>query len=148
MSYITPSRVLIIAALSLSGCTTFIDNRGYDFEISDASKVRVGQTKEEVIELLGTPSSLSTFKDNAWYYISRTTGSKSFFEPQLMDQKVLILHFVQDRVDRIEHRDQGAARTVELAPQSTPTAGYETGVMREVFGNFGNFSSGKAPTKS
>lgn len=140
--------VISSALLMLSGCTTFVDNRGYDFEIADTSKVQVGQTKDDVMRSLGTPSSLSTFQDNAWYYISRKTGYKSFFDPQLMEQHVLIVHFDNDRVTRIEQRGKDAAQQVELSKNTTQTSGYETGVMREVFGNFGNFSSGPAPTKS
>lgn len=142
------SFLFLCAPFMLSSCSTFVDNRGYDFEISDSSKVQVGQTKDDVMRNLGTPSSLSTFQDNAWYYISRKTGNKSFFDPKLIEQKVMIIHFANDRVTHIEQRGKDAAQNVELSKNTTATSGYETSMMREVFGNFGNFSSGPAPTKS
>lgn len=142
------SIALSFICLSIAGCTTFVDNRGYDFEIADTSKIHVGQTKDQVFEILGSPSSLSTFQDNAWYYISRKTGQKSFFDRTLLDQKVMIIHFDQDRVARIEERGTEAAQNVTVSKNETATSGYETGIMREVFGNFGHFSSGAAPTKS
>lgn len=142
-------KLLLISAL-LSACTTGIDNRGYDFEISDTSKVQVGQSKEEVLQALGSPSSTSTFKDNSWYYVSRKIASKSFFKPDVIDHKVLVIHFdAGDRVSKIEEVSKDQVVKVEPNKEKTETSGYETGIMREVFGNFGKFNGpGKAPTKS
>ena len=134
--------------MALTACTSAIDNRGYDFEIVDTTKIHVGQTKEEVLKALGSPSTLSTFKDNAWYYISKKTATKSFFNPETVDQKVIIVHFNGDVVSNIETIDKDQARKIELSKNETPTTGYETSILREVFGNFGRFSSGKGPTKS
>ncbi len=134
--------------LFFTACTHTIDNRGYDFEIVDTSRVQIGQTKEQVLNVLGSPSTLSTFKDNAWYYVSKKTATKSFFTPEMLDQKLVIIHFNNDVVSNIEKKDKTQAVIVEPSKNQTQTSGYESGVLREVFGNFGKFGSGKAPTKS
>ena len=139
---------LIAALMGLNACTHSIDNRGYDFEIADTTKVHVGQSKDDVLKILGSPSTLYTFKDNAWYYVAKKTATKSFFTPETIDQKVVVIHFNHDIVSSIETLDKASAVKVEPSKNKTETAGYESGILREVFGNFGNFGSGKAPTKS
>ncbi len=139
---------LLLSTLALTACTHSVDNRGYDFEISDISKVRLGQTKEEVLSVLGSPSTLSTFKDNAWYYISRKTATKSFFNPETIDQKIVVIHFNHDTVSSMETVDKNQAIKIDPSKNKTETTGYESGILREVFGNFGKFGAGKAPTKS
>ncbi|MBX9696488.1 MAG: outer membrane protein assembly factor BamE [Alphaproteobacteria bacterium] len=140
--------LMMSSFIALTACTPIIDNRGYDFEIVDVNKIHTGQTKEEVIQVMGSPSTLSTFKDNAWYYVSKKTATKSFFTPEILDQKVIIVHFVGDTVSRIETINKDQAAKIELSKNETQTSGYESGIMREVFGNFGNFGKSKAPTKS
>lgn len=139
---------LSVSCLFFSACTPMIDNHGYDFEIADMTKVRVGQTKEEVMEAIGSPSTLSAFKDDTWYYLSRKLATKSFFKPDVISQTGVIVHFQGNNVSKIEDLNNHQARTVEISKQETPTSGYDTGILKEVFGNFGNFSSNKAPTKS
>lgn len=150
MICIVRMRILFISCISgifLSGCTPVIENRGYDLEIVDPSKVRIGQTKDEVLSILGSPSTLSTFKDNAWYYVSKKVATKSFFKPDTLEQNVIIIQFSNDVVTKIENLDKKHAVEVELSKNKTETMGYDTGILREVFGNFGRFSS-NAPTKS
>jgi len=132
--------------LFLSACTVEVANRGYDFEIAPLEKLKVGQTREEVQTLLGSPSSTSSFKDDSWYYISKKIAQKSFFKPETMEQKVIIVSFDHDRVTKVEELDKNDVKTVILSENKTGSSGYETGFMREVFGNFGRFST-KAPTK-
>lgn len=140
--------LMLSSFVIFTACTPIIDNRGYDFEIVDVSKVHEGQTKDQVLQILGSPSTLSTFKDNAWYYVSKKTSTKSFFTPETIDQNVIVIHFIGDTVSRIEKITKDQAAKIELSKNETQTSGYESGIMREVFGNFGNFSKSKAPTKS
>lgn len=134
--------------LTLSACTPTIDNRGFDFELARAEDVRVGQTKDEVITLVGSPSATSSFKDQAWYYISRRLSTQSFFEPEVKEQKVFVIYFdAQDRVSTTEHLNKDQMVSVAPNKNKTETSGYESGILRDVFGNFGKFA-GKTPTKS
>lgn len=139
--------VFVLLSALLCACTPTIDNRGFDFELVQADKIQKGQSKQEVMGILGSPSATSTFKDRAWYYISRRIATKSFLSPEVIDNKVLVVHFdAQDRVERVEHMTKDDAVKVIPNKEKTETSGYETGVMREVFGNFGKFGTA-APKK-
>ena len=135
------------AALALTACTSTIDNRGFDFELVKAEQIQKGQTKQDVINILGSPSATSSFKDKAWYYVSRRISTKSFFAPDVQDNKVLAIYFdTSDRVEKVEHVTKDNVINVTPNKEKTETSGYETGVMREVFGNFGRFGT-TAPKK-
>ncbi|MCO6524229.1 MAG: outer membrane protein assembly factor BamE [Candidatus Schmidhempelia sp.] len=75
------SKYLIVAILTtifLSGCS-FFDyiiyrpdiNQGNYITETETSKLQIGQTKEQVLYILGTPMLKSAFGDDIWYYVFR-----------------------------------------------------------------------------
>jgi outer membrane protein assembly factor BamE (lipoprotein component of BamABCDE complex) len=70
--------------LALTGCAT-IDNRGHIVEPDQLELIKVGvTTKEQVAERLGSPSSVSTFGNKTWYYMSETTQTRAFLNPTVL----------------------------------------------------------------
>ena len=49
--------------------------------------------KNRVAELIGTPSTISTFDDRTWYYICKRTETTAFFDPDVIDQEILVVKF-------------------------------------------------------
>ena len=97
-------------------------------------------TKNEVVELLGSPSSVSPFSDDTWYYISERTKTVAFFEPEILERKVIVITFGQTGVAR-ELRSHGIedARRIQMVERKTPTAGRELTILKQLFGNIGRF---------
>ncbi|WP_392561628.1 outer membrane protein assembly factor BamE [Orbus sturtevantii] len=70
--------ILVITMLLLSGCS-FVNrwvyrpdiNQGNYITQSEIDKLKVGQTKEQVVYIMGNPMLSSVFTDNVWYYIFR-----------------------------------------------------------------------------
>src|SRR5258708_3803882 len=80
--------------LGLAACQATVDNRGYVPDPEEVLRVKPGvQGRDEVREILGSPSSASTFTDDRWYYISRKTSTTAFFRPEILEQKVLEVDF-------------------------------------------------------
>lgn len=132
----------------LSGCVAQIDNRGYELEGVDFTKIQPGiHTSEQVQQLLGTPSSISAFHPVTWYYISKVTSTKAFFTPQVLEEKVIAIKFNDAGIVETITESKGEDRQ-EIKPvkRETKTAGHETGVLREIFSNFGKISA-KKPTQ-
>jgi len=111
--------------------------------------------KDEVIKILGSPSSVSIFNDKSWYYISRRTGQTAFFEPDVLDQHVFIVDFDdQGVVKTVDHKGVQDARAIDPVPRATPAPGRELTFLEQVIGNVGKFnnagssksSSGSGPT--
>lgn len=78
MSLHRSSIIFITAAFLLSGCS-FLDSWVYRPDINQGNyitqqavdQLKVGQTKEQVLYIMGTPVLGSLFDDNVWYYVFR-----------------------------------------------------------------------------
>lgn len=138
---------LLVTVLS-SGCAPTIDSRGFNAENVQFNQIKPGvQNKQQVQELLGSPSTISSFNQSTWYYVSKKTSTTSFFTPEVLDQQVTVISFDnKDIVNFIKTYTGEEAKNVKPIARKTETTGYETGVFREVFSNFGRMSS-KKPTK-
>src|SRR4051794_28802586 len=81
-------------ALVLAGCAKTIDQRGNLPADDKLAEIQTGvATRDDVIRLLGTPSSTGTFDDKTWYYISKRTEQFAFLQPELLDQQVVAIAF-------------------------------------------------------
>ena len=100
------------------------------------------QTKDTVRKLIGTPSSIGTFDDRVWYYITQRTKNQAFFKPLLTDQKILALEFDEQEVLKsIKQYGIKEARLIEPHAEKTPTVGRKLTLIQQLFGNLGRFSS-------
>jgi outer membrane protein assembly factor BamE (lipoprotein component of BamABCDE complex) len=131
------------AALVLTGCSTFIDQRGNLPEEDRLAQIQPGvSTREQVQQILGTPSSTSTFDDTTWYYISKKTEQWAFLAPDTIDQKVIAIDFDSSNVVRdIRRRGLDDAKEVAMVDRETPTPGKTLGFFEQLFGNLGKFNS-------
>ena len=138
--------VLLLAAAGLGGCAERVSTRGSlpDAEVVDSLKVGV-QTKDQVVQLLGSPSNVGTFNDDTWYYIGIKVEQMAFFKPEALEQQVLQIKFDPLGVIK-EVRKLGLddAQQVALNSNETPTAGKELGFFEQLFGNVGRFNGRQA----
>jgi outer membrane protein assembly factor BamE (lipoprotein component of BamABCDE complex) len=130
-----------------AGCSPTIENRGYNPENVQFDQVRPGvHSKLQVQEILGSPSTIPTFEPNTWYYVAKTTAARSFFTPTVLDQQVTVITFNNAGIVCSLKTYKGEeAKNIKPVERKTETAGQDTGVLREVFSNFGRISS-KKPT--
>lgn len=135
----------ILATALLAGCGFPVDQRGNDPAKSALDQIKPGvTTKAAVTRILGSPSSVATFDNNTWFYISQKTQDEAFFKPQLRGEKVVIISF-NDKgvVDNIGYRGLKDHAAIEPNPNATPAPGREFTILEQLIGNFGRFS---APT--
>lgn len=145
-----PRRAMRIAALAfavvLTGCTVSEDQRGNLPDPDRLAEIKPGvTTKQQVIKILGSPSSESTFDDDTWYYISRKTKQIAFFSPTVLDQQVYIVDF-NDKgiVKEVGHKTMADAGHVTPASGATPSPGRELSFMEQLIGNIGRFGGSSA----
>ena len=132
---------LALAAALLTACEARVDVRGHLPDPDLLQDLEVGHiTKNEVADLLGTPSSISPFASDTWYYISERTKTVAFFEPEIKERKVLVIKFDGKGVARdVKTYGLEDARKIELVERTTPTAGKELTILKQLFGNIGRF---------
>ena len=134
--------IAALCALPLGACAPTVATHGHRLDDDALAQVRPGRsTRQQVAQLLGSPSSLSTFDDSAWYYVSQTTERRSFYQAEVVEQEVVTITFdATGVVDAVDRRDLDDAREIELVERETATAGNELSVLEQFIGNVGRFN--------
>ena len=138
----TRLRLLPLLALVLIACEPRLDTHGFMPNSELVSQIQTGeQDKFEVVEVLGSPSSMATFDDDIWYYITQQSRTFAFFKPEIIDQQVLVVRFDEaDVVSEINRYTIEDGLIVDPVTRETPTAGKELSVLQQLFGNIGRFA--------
>jgi outer membrane protein assembly factor BamE (lipoprotein component of BamABCDE complex) len=135
----------IALPVALAGCTPIIANRGNMLDEDRIAQVKSGSSsKNDVFEALGSPSIVSTFDDNTWYYVGQRTEREAFFRPEVTERKVIAVEF--DDTDHVKAVDRiGLDQAVDVDPlqETTPAVGREITFMEQLIGNIGRPSSKK-----
>jgi outer membrane protein assembly factor BamE (lipoprotein component of BamABCDE complex) len=136
---------VLVGALTLpmlAACETIIDQRGFAATPGSVEKLDVGsQSREDVIRLIGSPSTVGTFNPNVWYYISQKQETYAFLKPTMLEQNVLQLNFNESgRLQAMKKYDLADGKDIDMVSRITPTAGKELTVLEQIMGNVGRFS--------
>jgi outer membrane protein assembly factor BamE (lipoprotein component of BamABCDE complex) len=136
---------VIAIGLVSSGCSPRLATRGNLPDPDLLKEIRPGvSSRNDVADLLGTPSSVAMFGDETWYYISERTETQAFFHPEVIERKVVIVSFDQQGMVRdIESRGLESAREIQPVERETPTVGTSMTIMQQLLGNLGRFSGGE-----
>jgi len=133
---------VLILAFALSACAPRIFTRGNLPDPDRVAELKAGDiTKDEVAELLGSPSTVASFGHEAWFYISERTESYAWFEPKVVERNVLVLEFDKEGV-LAEKTTVGldAANKVVPIDRHTLTHGSKLTVIEQIVGNFRRFT--------
>ena len=130
--------ILISILISLTGCETHVAYRGKLPDPDQLAKIKPGQQdKEEVLRLIGSPSSMDTFNDNVWIYDYKVLESKSFFTPREVVHRLYLIHFdAHDKVREIR-TENGHGRNIRPVQHVTKSPGDDRTFLQTIFGNFG-----------
>lgn len=142
----------LLAATALpvlvGACSPTIATRGNLVEDERLAAIKPGATKNDVIAALGSPTTVGTFDDSSWYYMGQRTQKKAFFDPRIMERKVVAVRFdAEDRVQAVEQLREEDGNRIELVERETPTAGKDLTVTEQLLGNMGRFSSKSSANK-
>ena len=137
--------LLLASVVALAACAPRIDQRGNLLDPDAVLAVKPGeQTKEQVAQLLGTPSTVATFNDKIWYYVSKRTSTTAFFEPSITDQQVVVIKVNDSNVvENVQLLGMDDAYEIEPVARTTPTYGQRLTILQQLFGNIGRFTKGE-----
>jgi len=128
-------------ALMLAACgsTTETLQRGYVMPEGALEQLPIGATQEQVLIVLGTPSTVATVNGEAFYYISQKAQRSAAFLPhEVVDQRVIAVYFDKDRrVSRLANYGLKDGKIFDFVSQTTPTGGQELSYIRNIFKNVG-----------
>jgi len=135
--------ILGCAAIALSACGNTVQVRGNTPDPEDVAVIQPGvHSRQDIVDLLGSPSTVSTFEDRKWYYIGQKTQEVAFMRPEVLDRNVLVVTFDDTGVvEGTQHFDMADAQEVAPVERETPTEGRDLTFLQQFFGNIGRFSS-------
>lgn len=121
----------------LTGCGSLSETlqRGYVLPEGALEQIPVGSSQEQVLIVLGTPSTVATVSGEAFYYISqRAQRSAAFMPYEVKDQRVVAVYFDKDRrVERLANYGLKDGKVFDFLTQTTPTSGQELSYLRKLF---------------
>jgi outer membrane protein assembly factor BamE (lipoprotein component of BamABCDE complex) len=130
-------------ALGLGGCLGYEGQvvHGYQLDPKSAEQVKVGASAEQILVLLGSPTTTSTVGGDAWYYISQVTDrGVRFMAPKVTDQRIFAVYLTKDKkVERIANYGMEDGKVIDFVTRTTPTAGAESTFLKGMFINLLHF---------
>lgn len=101
-------------------------------------------SREEVRNLMGSPTATSTYGQEIWYYIHMRTAQAAFLDPEITRQQVIAVTFRPDGVvDTVQLDDGALRRNIAISDDHTPSAGHDISVAEQLLGNLGRFNPQK-----
>jgi outer membrane protein assembly factor BamE (lipoprotein component of BamABCDE complex) len=134
-----------LVAVGLGACAPSVNTRGNLVEDERLGRLTVGQTTaREVATLLGTPTTVATFDERTWYYIGERTEQRAFFDPDVVERRILEIRFDEAGVmQSLEEYGPDDAQEVELVERETPSLGRRMSFLEQMIGNLGRFNPGE-----
>jgi outer membrane protein assembly factor BamE (lipoprotein component of BamABCDE complex) len=129
---------VVAAVMSLGlltgGCITQTFERGYLVPDGALEQVPIGASQEQVLVVLGTPSTVATVSGEVFYYISQRTQRTSFMPQRVVDQRVIAVYFDrQRRVERLAHYGMKDGKVFDFISRTTPAGGQELSYLVYLF---------------
>jgi outer membrane protein assembly factor BamE (lipoprotein component of BamABCDE complex) len=119
-------------ALPLGGCFSETYQRGYIVPEGALEQIPIGASQEQVLIVLGTPSTVATVSGETFYYISQRSERAIAFMPQeVVDQRVIAVYFDKNRrVQRLADYGLKDGRIFDYVSRTTPTGGNELSYLK------------------
>jgi outer membrane protein assembly factor BamE (lipoprotein component of BamABCDE complex) len=137
LARVAAARIAVMVALGLllGGCFSETYQRGYIMPDGALEQIPIGSTQEQVLIVLGTPSTVATLSGEAFYYISQRAEKAIGFMPQtVVDQRVVAIYFDKNRrVERLADYRMKDGRIFDFVGRTTPTGGKDFAYVNAMF---------------
>jgi outer membrane protein assembly factor BamE (lipoprotein component of BamABCDE complex) len=138
MKYLKNYAIAITACVALAGCAAEMNARGNLPPDDKLAQVTPGITRDQVAQILGSPSTVATFSDRNWYYIGQRTEDYAFYKPKVMERQVVVVQFDDEgRVAEVKRLDKEDGKPIEMVARTTPAVSRDLSLMQQIFGNLG-----------
>ena len=132
---------LAALAAMLGGCSgasfSQVYQRGYVLPEGALEQVPMGASQEQVLIVLGTPSTVATVSGETFYYISQRSEQKlAFLAQDVTNQRVIAVYFDKNRrVERLANYGLRDGKVFDFVSRTTPTSGQELSYLSFLLGN-------------
>ena len=129
---------LLASLMGASACTPVNSFQGFQAVDHAPKDVKVGEdTRATVMARLGTPTAVSTFDKNTWFYVSQVTARTAFYRPHINKRDVVAISFRKsdDQVEAVNTYTIKDGRVIAYNDRETPTRGREMTVLEQLLGS-------------
>ncbi|MEH6950876.1 outer membrane protein assembly factor BamE [Nitrobacter sp. NHB1] len=131
-------RATLAAALvcaAMAGCTGEQFQKGYILPPGALEQIQIGASQDQVLIVMGTPSTVATLNGEVFYYISqRSNRPVAFMHQRVTDQRVIAIYFDKNRqVIRLANYGLKDGKIFDFISRTTPTSGQEISYLAPLF---------------
>jgi outer membrane protein assembly factor BamE (lipoprotein component of BamABCDE complex) len=121
--------------VALGGCSGEQFQKGYILPPGALEQIPIGASQDQVLIVMGTPSTVATLNGEVFYYISQRSERKvAFMNQQVVDQRVIAIYFDKNRrVQRLANYGLQDGRIFDFISRTTPTSGQELSYLTPLF---------------
>jgi len=125
---------IAFASAALGGCGEQFQ-RGYILPPGALEQIPIGASQDQVLIVMGTPSTVATLNGEVFYYISqRSERTIAFMNDKIIDQRVIAVYFDKNRqVRRLANYGLKDGRVFDFISRTTPTSGQEINYVAPLF---------------
>lgn len=125
----------LVCTAALGGCTGEQFQKGYILPDGALEQIPIGASQDQVLIVLGTPSTVATLDGEVFYYISqRTSRPVAFMNQRVVDQRVIAVYFDKNRqVRRLANYGLKDGKIFDFVSRTTPTSGQEMSYLTPLF---------------
>src|SRR3569833_385527 len=124
-----------LTCLLLGACTGEQFQKGYIMPPGALEQIPIGASQDQVLIVMGTPSTVATLDGEVFYYISqRAERTVAFMNQQVVDQRVVAIYFDKNRqVRRLANYGLKDGKIFDFISRTTPTSGQELSYLTPLF---------------
>jgi outer membrane protein assembly factor BamE (lipoprotein component of BamABCDE complex) len=131
--------MVTVTAVSCSS-DTFVSYTGNMPSEEKISELSVGQTKQQIAQVLGSPSSVVSLDRDTWIYMSSEIKQVAFLKPEEIDRKLLVLKFDEsNKVIDIRRYNKEYGGELVISEEATAEQEQEQSFFRKYFGGVGQY---------
>jgi len=124
---------LLLAGVFVGGCTQ-VYHHGYMVPEGALEQLPLGSSQEQVLIVLGTPSTVATISGEVFYYISQRSEQTSFLPQKEVDRRVIAVYFDKARrVQRLADYGLRDGKIFDYISRTTPSGGTEQNYLGLMF---------------
>jgi len=125
----------LLVGTALAACTGEQFQKGYILPQGALEQIPIGASQDQVLIVMGTPSTVATLSGEVFYYISQRSERKvAFMQQQVVDQRVIAIYFDKNRtVTRIANYGLQDGKIFDFISRTTPTSGQEMSYLTPLF---------------
>ncbi|MCB1680663.1 MAG: outer membrane protein assembly factor BamE [Rhodospirillales bacterium] len=138
-----PTKILlcVFSFLTMTACAPVVAKRGNMVEDYKIQEVKEGEsTRSDVLRILGSPTTVSTFNPRVWYYMGQTTEKKGIMDPKIVDEKIVEVAFNSDGIVESIQDVKNKREDIPITRAKTPTHGNDLTLAQQLLGNLGRFN--------